>query len=128
MAEKLVRVAWLLLALVHVMPAAILFVPDLVVRLYGVDPTGPAGLLIIHRGALFLAIVAAALCAMIDPAARRVSSLAVGISIVGFLVIYARAGLPDGPLRLIAMVDAIALLPLALVSHLAWRRVTITAP
>lgn len=128
MAEKLVKVAWLVLALVHVLPAAILFAPDLAVRLYGIDPTGPAGLLIIHRGALFLAIMVVALWAMIDPATRRVSSLTVGISIIGFLAVYARAGLPDGPLRTIAMVDTVALLPLALVSYRAWRRPPLTAP
>lgn len=128
MAEKVVKVAWLLLALVHLMPTAVLFAPDLAMRLYEVAPTGPTGVLIIHRGALFLAVMVAALWAMIDPTARRISSLTVGISIIGFLAVYARAGLPDGPLRIIAMVDAVALLPLTFVTRQAWRRVAFTAP
>lgn len=128
MTEKLTRVAWLLLALVHVIPATVLFAPDLSMRLYGVDPTGPAGILIIHRGALFLAIMAASLWAIIDPAARRLCSMAVGISIIGFLMVYSRAGLPDGPLRTIAMVDTVALLPLIFVSYRAWVRPGLTAP
>lgn len=128
MAEKVVKMAWLLLALVHLMPTAVLFAPDLAMRLYDVAPAGPTGVLIIHRGALFLAVMVAALWAMIDPTARRISSLTVGISIIGFMAVYARAGLPDGPLRIIAMVDAMALLPLTLVTRQAWRRVALTAP
>lgn len=128
MAEKVVKVAWLLLALVHLIPTAVLFAPDLAMRLYDVAPAGPTGVLIIHRGALFLAVMVAALWAMIDPTARRISSLTVGISIIGFLAVYARAGLPDGPLRIIAMVDAVALLPLALVTRQAWRRPAFIVP
>ncbi|MBJ7415946.1 MAG: hypothetical protein JHC88_10925 [Niveispirillum sp.] len=128
MMEKLARAAWLLLALIHVMPATVLFAPDLSMRLYGVDPIGPAGILIIHRGALFLAITAASFWAIIDPSARRVCSMVVGISIIGFLGVYARASLPDGPARTIAMVDAVALLPLIFVSYRAWVRPGLTAP
>lgn len=119
--ESWVRGAWFVLAAIHLFPAAMLVKPDLATRLYGVDPDGPAAVLLIHRGALFLAVVAAALFAALDPGARRACSAVVGISVVGFLAVYAQAGLPAGPLRTIALVDAAALLPLALVTMAAWR-------
>lgn len=128
MDERAVKFAWFLLAIIHAMPAAVLFQPELAMRLYGVDPAGPVGLLIVHRGALFLAIMAAALVALIDPAARRVSSLTVGISITGFLGVYGQGGMPEGPLRTIALVDIAALLPLTFVTYRAWRRPALTAP
>lgn len=114
-------VAWLLLAAVHAAPAAILFAPDLTQRLYGVASNGTAGLLIVHRGALFLAVLAVALFAAFNADARRAASLVVGISVLGFLFVYVRAGMPIGSLRTIALVDTIALLPLALVGYRAWR-------
>lgn len=116
-----VKGAWFLLAAVHLPPAAVLVSPGLVGTLYGIDPDGPAGLLLVHRGALFLAVVAAALFAAFDPGARRVCTVVLGISMVGFLALYALAGMPDGSLRTIALVDAVALLPLAVVTAAAWR-------
>jgi hypothetical protein len=62
-----------------------------------------------------------AIFAAFVPEARKVATLLVGISVVGFLLVYSMAGAPDGPLRTIAVVDAFALLPLALVSWRAWR-------
>jgi hypothetical protein len=44
----------------------------------------------------------------------------VGISVIGFLLVYAAAGAPEGPLRTIAVVDALALIPLAIVGWKAW--------
>lgn len=119
--ERLTIIAWLALAAVHVAPAAVLVAPDLTRTLYGVAPDGPAGLLIVHRGALFLAVLAAALFAAFSPDARRAASIVVGISVIGFLLVYARAGMPAGSLRTIAVVDAIALVPLAFVGYRAWR-------
>ena len=120
MTEALTRTAWIALAVIHVSPAAVLVAPGLVRHLYAVEPTGPAGVLIVHRGALFLAIVALALWASLDPAVRRAASVAVAISVIGFLFVYARAGLADGALRTIAIADAAALLPLAWVGWKAW--------
>jgi hypothetical protein len=89
--------------------------------LYGVSPTGSSGVLLIHRGALFLAVVVVALFAAFAPEARRAATLLVGISVVGFLLVYYVAGAPEGALRTIAIVDVLALAPLALVSWNAWR-------
>ena len=115
------KAAWLMLALIHVAPALVFVAPSMVQRLYGVDPAGDLGVLLSHRGALFFAVLAAALFAFVDARAERLASLVVGISMIGFLLIYARAGFPAGPLRKIAITDAAGLLPLILVIVKAWR-------
>lgn len=119
--EIATKIAWFLLAAVHVSPAAVLFRPSLVQQLYGTSPDGPTGLLLTHRGATFLAIVVAALWAAFDPSVRRLAAVLVAVAIVSFLLLYVRAGLPDGPLRKIATVDAFALAPLLFVLWNAWR-------
>ena len=119
--EVATKASWFLLALVHLSPAAMLLRPSLAERLYGLSPDGPAGLLLTHRGATFLAIVVAALWAAFDPSVRRLCSVAVAITVLSYLVLYVRAGLPEGPLRTIAAVDGFALVPLLLVTWSAWR-------
>ncbi len=102
-------------------PAAVLFRPSLVQSLYGVAPDGPTGLLLTHRGATFLAIVVAAIWAAFDPSVRRLCTVAVAIAVISYLILYFRAGLPEGPLRTIAAVDSFALAPLLFVTWSAWR-------
>ncbi|HET9638854.1 MAG TPA: hypothetical protein VFP12_06575 [Allosphingosinicella sp.] len=119
--EIATKIAWFLLALVHVSPAAVLFRPSLVQTLYGISPDPATGLLLTHRGATFLAIVVAALWAAFDPSVRRLCTFVVAIAVLGYLLLYARAGLPEGPLRTIAAIDALALAPLVLVIWSAWR-------
>ena len=119
--EIATKIAWFLLALVHVSPAAVLFRPSLVQKLYGAALEGPTSLLLTHRGATFLAIVVAAVWAAFDPSVRRLCSVIVAIAVLGYLILYARAGLPEGPLRTIAAADALALAPLLLVTWGAWR-------
>lgn len=119
--ERLTVACWLVLAAVHASPAAVLFKPALIEALYGVPPTGSSGVLLIHRGALFLAVVAVAVFAAFNPEARRAATLLVAISVIGFLLVYAMAGSPSGPLRTIALVDAVALVPLAVVTWGAWK-------
>lgn len=118
--DRIVVAAWLSLAVVHLAPSIVLFAPALTERLYGPTPDGEVGVLVVHRGALFLGIVVAALLAAFDPPSRRLASVVVAVSVLGFLVVYARAGLPSGALRTIALVDAVALLPLGLVGWRAW--------
>lgn len=115
------KAAWLMLALIHAAPALVFFAPGMVQRLYGADPSGDLGVLLVHRGALFFAVLVAALMAMVDARSERLASVVAGISMIGFLVVYARAGMPAGPLRKIAITDAVGLLPLALVLVRAWR-------
>ncbi len=121
MTETMTKIAWIALALIHATPALAVFAPQTVARLYGVAPDGDLGVLLVHRGALFLAIVVGCLWAAVDGSARRVTSVLVTISVVGFLIVYWRSGAPVGPLRKIALVDAVALAPLAFVLVRAWR-------
>ncbi|NRA29756.1 MAG: phosphopantetheine adenylyltransferase [Parvularculaceae bacterium] len=119
--ELIIKASWALLALIHLSPAVAFFMPPMLDKLYGVDPAGDLGTLLTHRAALFLAIVVGAIFALFDPAARRLASVVVAISMVSFLVLYARAGLPTGPLRTIAVADLVGLLPLVVVGVAAWR-------
>lgn len=112
--------AWFALALVHLPPAAVLVRPALIETLYGTSATGDAGVLLVHRGALFLAVVVLCIFAAIEPSARRAASLVLGISVLGFLAVYTMAGMPAGALRIIALADAVALLPLGWVMWQAW--------
>lgn len=118
---KLTVIAWCLLGLVHVPPAVVVAWPELVRQLYGETAEGVLHLLLVHRGALFLAVVLACIHAAFNPASRRVASLVVGTSVVSFLLLYARAGMPGGPLETVALIDALALAPLAWVLIDAWR-------
>ena len=120
--DVVIRIAWGFLALLHLPPAAALVAPSVVQRLYAVAPDVDVGVLIVHRGALFLAVVALSIFALIDSGPRRAISLAVALSLIGFLLVYARAGLPPGPLRSIAMADGLGLAPLGLVLWDAWVR------
>lgn len=120
--DRLATLCWLVLAAIHASPAAAFFRPALLDSLYGVPPEGPAGVLLIHRGALFLSVVIVAAFAAFSPEARKAASLLVGTSVTSFLIVYAGAGAPGGALRTIALVDAGALPPLALVCRDAWRR------
>ncbi|MDE1467345.1 hypothetical protein [Aurantiacibacter sp. D1-12] len=114
------RVLWALLALLHVVPAFALLRPSLISQLYGVDAGGPVFALLHHRAALFLVVFVVALWAAIDPAVRKLASIAVSISVVSFLVIYWQAGAPVS-LRTIAIADLVGLPILACATWLAWR-------
>ncbi len=118
--ELITKLAWALLAFIHLSPAAVFFLPHLTKKLYGIDANGELGVLITHRGALFLAIFAACVAGAFDPDARLALSVVVAISVVSFLWLYFRAGMPSGPLKTIALVDLIGLAPLFLVVWSAW--------
>ena len=113
------RTAWALLALIHLLPALALVRPSLIERLYGVAPGGDVFLLLHHRAALFAAVAASAAWAAFDPAARPLAALVVGISMVGFIAVYAFGGAPVG-LRSIAIADLVGLPALLYVAWRAW--------
>jgi hypothetical protein len=119
--ENLIRLSFAALALLHLAPAAVLVAPSMIDRLYGADPSGDVGLLLVHRGGLFLAVALAALLAVVDPGARRAASLVAAVSMLSFLMVYLRAGLPSGALAKVALMDLIGLLPLSVVLRAAWR-------
>lgn len=117
----LIEICWLAIALlVHGAPALILVRPNLVDRLYGIQSDQTVGLLLIHRGAMFLGIVAVGLFAAFDPSARQAATIVTATSMIGFLFLYAKSGFPTGSLRKIAIVDLLGMLPLSIVSMDAW--------
>jgi hypothetical protein len=115
-----VRLAWLLLALIHALPAIALVRPSLLTTLYGVEPATPAYALLWHRAALFAMILVICCWAAIRPDVRRLAAVSVTISMLGFLTIYLLQGMP-GNLRTIAMADLIGLPLLAFVAWSAFR-------
>lgn len=118
-----VTLAWLALLLVHTPPALATFLPQMRKRMYGVDDAGPLGLILAHRGVLFLAVVSVCLLAAFNAEARLAAALVTSISVLGFLIGYVLAGAPKR-LRTIALVDALALIPLALVLLDVWTKLS----
>lgn len=114
------RLAWLLLAAIHAMPAPALFRPALLTRLYGAAPGDISFLLLHHRAVLFLVVVIVALWAMVDPAVRRLAVVAVGVSMLSYLLLFAIAGRPPA-LRTIAIADLVGVVPLLVVALGAFR-------
>jgi hypothetical protein len=108
------RISWLLLALVHLMPALALFRPTLLNRLYGLKSEDPLFLLMQHRAALFFAILLLCLWSVFDRTPRSAAALATAISMVSFLWLYWQNGMPPS-LGIIAKADAIGLPALAFV-------------
>ena len=119
--EVLVIIGWVMLIAIHAMPSLVVFAPSMAAKLYNVDPAGDIGVLLVHRGAMFLTVVVVSLIAIFDPSIRWLASIVVAISLVSFLIVYARAGMPAGPLRPIAIVDLVGVVPLVFVSVLAWK-------
>lgn len=111
------RVAWLLLALLHLSPAMALVRPAIIEPLYGVARDSAAFPLVRHRAALFVAIVAICVWAMADPGVRRLASVACAISMLTFLLLYRMAGAPRA-LRTIALAD---LLFVPILAFAGWR-------
>ena len=112
-------ISWLILAAIHTMPALALLRPTLITRLYRVEAGSPLFLLFQHRAALFLAILVICVWAAFDPDSRRIASVAVGISMIGFIVLWLGGGAPVA-LRTIAIIDIIGLPFLAFVAFKAF--------
>jgi len=110
-------ISWLLLAAIHVLPGLAFVRPAMISQLYGVEPSSESFLLLQHRAALFLVVAAVCVWAALRPETRQLAVVVVGMSIISFLVLFGLGGSPTS-LRLIAIVDAAALIPLGLV---AWR-------
>ena len=88
----MLKIAWLILAAIHALPALALFRPAMIGQLYRVASDNPLFLLLHHRAALFLVIFLLAVWAAFDPASRRMASVGVGVSMVSFLILYWSAG------------------------------------
>ena len=111
------RIAWGLLALLHAVPAVGLFRPSLLTRLYGVARRDPTFLLLHHRAALFGIIVLVCVWAATQGDVRRLATVAVGLSVISFLLLYRAAGAPPA-LRGIAIADLMAL---PIVGYVGWQ-------
>jgi len=118
--ELWIKLSWLGVAAVNFMPSLVVFAPAMTQKLYGVDPTGDIGVLLVHRSIMFLTIVVLSIYAVFEPEARRVASIVAALSMVGFLLVYLRAGTPAGPLQSIALADLVGMVPLAVVVFFAW--------
>jgi hypothetical protein len=116
----MVRLAWFFLALIHALPAIALVRPSLLTTLYGVDSASPAYTLLWHRAALFAVVLLICCWAALRPEVRQLATVAVAISMVGFLGIYWAQGMPVD-LRTIAIADLIGLPALAFVGWSAFR-------
>lgn len=103
------RIAWLGLALIHLMPAVALFTRGGLARLYGIKPGGAVLVLLEHRTLLFAGILVLCLWSAIDRQPRPAALAATAISVLGYFALFIRHGLPAGPLRTIAKVDLLAL-------------------
>jgi hypothetical protein len=111
------RLAWIVLALVHVTPALALIAPSLLTRLYGIEASDPLYLLIHHRAALFLAVLVACLWCAIDPVPRKLGVAVVAISMVSFIALYIANSSPP-LLKQIFIADLIGLPALA---YVGWK-------
>lgn len=92
--------------------------------MYGVDDAGPLGVILTHRGVLFLAVACVCVLAAFNAEARVAAMLVTSISVIGFLIVYVMAGSPKR-LRTIAVVDAAALVPLAIAGADVWARLQV---
>ena len=114
------RIAWGVLALVHLTPALALFAPALLTRLYGIKSGDPLFLLMHHRAALFLAVMLACIWCALDPTPRRLGVVLVAISMLSFLALYFANGSPPA-LKQIAVADLIGLPALL---YVCWKAFT----
>lgn len=112
--------AWLMVALIHTPPALAAFSPRLRARMYGVEETPALGVILAHRGVLFLAVALACVFAAFNEGARQLATLVAAVSVYGFLGIYAAAKFPKGPLRSIALMDVVAGIALIFAAMDAW--------
>jgi len=103
---------WVLLALLHAPPAAALFSPRLIARLYGSAPGAETMVLLRHRAAMFLGFVLLCLLAAIDEASRPAAAICVGLGVASFPLVWLRGGAPAA-LRGIAFADLAAIPVLA---------------
>ena len=112
----LVQFSWLILLLIHATPALAAFSPRLRARMYGVSETPVLGVVLAHRGVLFLAVAVTCLVAGLHAPSRPLAALITAISVLGFLALYGLGGSPRA-LRPIALVDLVGVPPLALVCY-----------
>ena len=120
--SRWIAAGFAVLALVHA-PAALGAVSsDALIALYGPVAAEPAiRVMLQHRGALFALVTLAATVAVLRPQWRTPAAILAGWSMVSFLGLYLAEGAPDGPLRKIAIADAIGVAVLSALAIALWR-------
>ena len=116
-------ILWIILALIHFMPALAFFRPSGLTQLYGIDASNPLFLLMHHRAALFLAVFITCVWAIFDPGARKLAVVIAAVSMISFLLLYWQHGNPEA-LRTIAIADLIGIPALLLLAYLNFRPVS----
>jgi len=111
------RISWLVLALIHALPAFAFLRPSMIAKLYGVAAGSETFLLLHHRAALFAVVLLLCVWSAFDPATRKLASVAVAVSMISFLWLYWSGGSPPS-LRSIAIADLVGLPFLA---YVAWK-------
>jgi hypothetical protein len=106
--SMITKICWAILLAIHTMPALALFRPTLISKMYRVNADSPLFLLFQHRAALFLVICVICLWSIFRPETRPLATVAVGISMISFVLIWLLAGAPSA-LKSIAVVDIIGL-------------------
>ena len=114
------KLSWAILALIHLLPALALVRPSLLTTLYAIDPQSPVYILVWHRAALFAMAVMICIWAIFRPEVRQLASIAIAISMIGFLALYMLNDMPAS-LRMIAFADLVGLPFLAFAAWNAWR-------
>ena len=115
------RLCYAVLALIHILPASMLFRPQAIGSLYRIDADGPLLALLQHRAALFAIVVLACIWAIVDPASRKLAAAVIATSMLSFLAIYWNAGSPAA-LKSIALADLAGLPFLVLAAWSAFSR------
>jgi hypothetical protein len=116
----LAKLCWVILALIHIIPALAFFKPALLTSLYGVQAGSITYVLLHHRAALFLGIFIASVRALLHHESRQLAVIVIGISMLSFLMLYAMNGMPEN-LRVIAIADVIGLPFLTIAAWQAFR-------
>lgn len=119
--QRLVVISWVALVLLHLPPAIVLFAPSQMAGLYGEAPQGAVAVMLQHRAALFLCLCIVGVAAVFQPAIRQTAVVVFAISMMSFIVLYGLAGWQSGPLRTIAIADAVGLAPWSVVAISAFR-------
>jgi hypothetical protein len=115
-----VKSCWVVLAIIHVLPALALFKPSLLTQLYQLQAGSVAYTLLQHRAALFVGVFIACIWAVFQPGSRQLAVVIVAVSMIAFLVLFLHTGMPSS-LRIIAIADLIGLPFLTIAAWQAFR-------
>ncbi len=120
--SRVIAAGFVALAVLHAPAAVGALSPDTLVSLYG-PAAGEAEMRVVlqHRGTLFALVTLGCLVAAARPRWRDGVAILTGWSMAAFLGLYLVAGAPAGPLRKIAIADALGLALLAALAIALWR-------